>query len=139
MMPGVGEPVAASQAATILELRNVEVVYNDVILVLRGVSLVVPDGARWSRCSVPTAPARPPRCAPSPTCSSSTTPRSPRARSRFAGERIDGLDPAAIVRKGVSQVMEGRRVFAELSVDDNLKAGALHATRPGRSASRTTG
>jgi branched-chain amino acid transport system ATP-binding protein len=39
------------------------------------------------------------------------------------GERIDGLDPAQIVRRGVSQVMEGRRTFAELTVDENLRMG----------------
>ncbi len=40
------------------------------------------------------------------------------------GERVDGRDAAAIVRRGVAQVMEGRRVFAELTVDENLRAGA---------------
>jgi branched-chain amino acid transport system ATP-binding protein len=43
----------------------------------------------------------------------------------FGGASITGQDPAAIVRKGVSQVMEGRRVFAELTVDDNLRAGGF--------------
>ena len=43
----------------------------------------------------------------------------------FDGERIDGLDPAAIVRRGIKQVMEGRRVFAEMTVDENLTAGGL--------------
>ena len=41
----------------------------------------------------------------------------------FDGERIDSLDPAAIVRRGIKQVMEGRRVFAEMTVDENLTAG----------------
>ena len=41
----------------------------------------------------------------------------------FDGERIDGLDAASIVRRGVKQVMEGRRVFAELTVEENLVAG----------------
>src|SRR5690606_31066393 len=40
------------------------------------------------------------------------------------GEVISGADPAAIVRRGVSQVMEGRRTFAELTVDENLRMGA---------------
>ena len=44
---------------------------------------------------------------------------------RFEGEEIHQLDPAAIVRRGIAQVMEGRRVFAEMSVVDNLRAGAV--------------
>jgi branched-chain amino acid transport system ATP-binding protein len=40
------------------------------------------------------------------------------------GERVDGRDAAAIVRRGVAQVMEGRRIFAELTVEENLRAGA---------------
>ncbi|MGH9181197.1 MAG: ATP-binding cassette domain-containing protein, partial [Acidimicrobiales bacterium] len=45
------------------------------------------------------------------------------------GRRIERLDPAAIVRLGVSQVMEGRRVFADLTVEENLRAGALSRPR----------
>jgi branched-chain amino acid transport system ATP-binding protein len=41
------------------------------------------------------------------------------------GRRVDGLDAPALVRRGMSQVMEGRRIFAELSVEDNLKAGSF--------------
>jgi branched-chain amino acid transport system ATP-binding protein len=41
------------------------------------------------------------------------------------GERIDGRDPADIVRRGLAQVMEGRRIFAELTVEENLRAGAF--------------
>jgi len=41
------------------------------------------------------------------------------------GRRVAGLDASAIVRLGVSQVMEGRRIFPELTVDDNLKAGGF--------------
>ena len=44
---------------------------------------------------------------------------------RFEGDEIHELDPAAIVRRGMSQVMEGRRIFAELTVDENLRAGAF--------------
>ena len=43
----------------------------------------------------------------------------------LAGECIDGLEPAQIVRLGISQVMEGRRVFAELTVDENLVTGGI--------------
>jgi branched-chain amino acid transport system ATP-binding protein len=43
----------------------------------------------------------------------------------FEGERIDGLQPSQIVRRGIAQVLEGRRLFAELTVDENLRTGGL--------------
>ena len=46
----------------------------------------------------------------------------------FEGERIDGLQPSQIVRRGISQVLEGRRLFSQLTVEENLRTGAL-ATR----------
>ena len=49
----------------------------------------------------------------------------------FDGERIDGKKPAEIVERGIKQVMEGRRVFAELTVDENLICRRLHQPRPG--------
>jgi ABC-type branched-subunit amino acid transport system ATPase component len=52
----------------------------------------------------------------------------------FAGRRVDGLDPAAIVRAGIVQVPEGRRVFAKLTVEENLRAGGI--TLPGRAQRR---
>ena len=55
-------------------------------------------------------------------------------RITFAGERIDGLDPAAVVRRGLAQVPEGRRIFTEMTVEENLLAGGLTA---GRAARRT--
>jgi branched-chain amino acid transport system ATP-binding protein len=51
---------------------------------------------------------------------------------RFKGERIDGLAPEAIVRKGIAVVPEGARVFPEMSVLDNLKMGALADRARGR-------
>ncbi|MFF0016527.1 ABC transporter ATP-binding protein [Streptomyces sp. NPDC005374] len=49
------------------------------------------------------------------------------------GRRLDGLGPDRVVAAGVSQVPEGRRVFARMTVADNLRAGALGGTRSGRS------
>ncbi|GAA3742995.1 branched-chain amino acid transport system ATP-binding protein [Spinactinospora alkalitolerans] len=46
-------------------------------------------------------------------------------RITFGGQRLDGLDPAAIVRRGIVQVPEGRRVFARMTVEENLQAGGL--------------
>lgn len=105
-----------------LEVRNLEVVYNDVILVLRGVSFSVPDGNIVALLGANGA--------------GKTTVL--RAISGLLGvhngevtkgevtlndERIDNADAASIVKRGVVQVLEGRRIFAELSVDDNLRAG----------------
>jgi branched-chain amino acid transport system ATP-binding protein len=113
----------------VLELRNVEVVYNDVILALRGISLTVPEGAIVALLGANGA-------------GKTTTLRAitnllrvhhaevTKGSIRLAGDRIDELDPAAIVRRGVSQVMEGRRIFAELTVDDNLRAGAYTRRGP---------
>jgi branched-chain amino acid transport system ATP-binding protein len=48
------------------------------------------------------------------------------------GTRIDGLEPTDIVRKGIGQVMEGRRVFVELTVEENLRVGAYASRRDAR-------
>ena len=105
-----------------LDIANLEVVYNDVILVLRGLSLTVPDGEIVALLG-------------SNGAGKTTTLRAitglldvhdgkiTKGSVTFDGERIDGLDPAAIVRRGIKQVMEGRRVFAEMTVDENLTAG----------------
>ena len=117
-----------------LEIANLEVVYNDVILVLRGLSLTVPDGEIVALLG-------------SNGAGKTTTLRAitglldvhdgkiTKGSVTFDGERIDGLDPAAIVRRGIKQVMEGRRVFAEMTVDENLTAGGF--TNRNRSAVAT--
>jgi branched-chain amino acid transport system ATP-binding protein len=53
-------------------------------------------------------------------------------RVRFAGDDITGADAAKLVGSGVVQVLEGRHVFAELTVEDNLKAGSFQARERGR-------
>ncbi|MEA3502385.1 MAG: ABC transporter ATP-binding protein [Actinomycetota bacterium] len=107
-----------------LEVANLEVVYNDVVLVLRGLSLDVPDGQIIALLGANGA-------------GKTTALRAitgildvhngdiTKGSVTFNGERIDGKDPAAIVRGGISQVLEGRRIFAEMTVDDNLRAGAF--------------
>ena len=107
-----------------LALSNVEVVYSDVIVALRGVSLEVPDRSIVALLGANGA-------------GKTTALRAisglldvHRGQIRkgsvtLDGDRIDGLDSAAIVRRGVAQVLEGRRIFAELTVDENLKAGAF--------------
>ena len=63
-------------------------------------------------------------------------PLRPRGRGaiRFKGERIDGLAPEEIVRRGIAVVPEGARVFPEMTVRDNLRMGALAAPGRGREA-----
>jgi branched-chain amino acid transport system ATP-binding protein len=107
-----------------LQLRNVEVVYNDAVQVLRGVYLEVPAGGVVALLGANGAGKTTTLRAVTgllATCNGEVT----RGSITFAGEPIDGLDAATIVRRGVSQVMEGRRVFAELTVDENLAAGAF--------------
>ncbi len=106
-----------------LSLENIEVVYNDVVLVLRGISIEVPDGKIVALLGANGA-------------GKTTTLRAitglldihegdiTKGEIVFDGVDITHEDPSARVRRGISQVMEGRRVFAELSVEENLRAGA---------------
>ena len=106
-----------------LEVSNLEVVYNEVILVLRGLSIVVPDGKIVALLGANGA-------------GKTTTLRAisglldihggkvTKGTVTLNGERIDGREPAAIVRSGITQVMEGRRTFADLTVQENLACGA---------------
>ncbi len=107
-----------------LEVVNLEVVYNDVILVLRGISLEVRDGQIVALLG-------------SNGAGKTTTLRAitglldfhegdvTKGAVTFDGERVDDKNPASVVKLGISQVLEGRRIFAELSVDENLMTGAI--------------
>src|SRR3954447_15151680 len=102
----VRTPAVAAPAA-LLAVRNVEVVYDDVILVLRGLSLEVPQGSIVALLGANGA-------------GKSTTLKAisgllktedgdvTRGEIIFNGERINGIDPDKIVRRGIFQVMEGR-------------------------------
>lgn len=110
-------------AATLLDVRNVEVVYNDVILVLRGVSLQVQRGEIVALLGA--------NGAGKTTLLRAVTGllevhrgQITKGEVHFDQQIIDHQDPSKLVRAGVAQVMEGRRIFAELTVDENLKAGA---------------
>jgi branched-chain amino acid transport system ATP-binding protein len=106
-----------------LEVSGVQVAYQDVILALRGVSLSVPDGGfvtllgangagKTTTLKAISGLLRPERG------------RVTKGTITFDGERIDGRPPADLVRRGIVQVMEGRRVFEHLTVAENLVAGA---------------
>jgi branched-chain amino acid transport system ATP-binding protein len=111
-----------------LSVNNIEVIYDHVILVLRGVSLDVPEGAIVALLGANGA-------------GKTTTLKAisnllhaergevTKGTIEFRGERVDRLTPNDLVRRGVCQVMEGRHCFAHLTVEENLLTGAF--TRKG--------
>lgn len=121
---------AAPAAAPYLSVNNVEVIYDHVILVLKGVSLQVPQGKIVALLGANGA-------GKSTTLKTiSTLLRGERGdvtkgEVQFKGERIDHLTPNELVRRGLSQVMEGRHCFGHLTIEENLLTGAYT-----RSASR---
>jgi branched-chain amino acid transport system ATP-binding protein len=115
---------SGGETGPILAVRNGEVVYGAAIQVLRGVSLEVQTGKIVALLGANGAGKTTLLRAVSGLLRfhrGSIT----RGSVEFNGERIDRLDAAAIVHKGMAQVMEGRRIFAELTVDENLRAGAF--------------
>jgi len=111
----------------LLSLNNVEVIYSDVILVLKGMSLQVEAGKIVALLGGNGAGKSTTLKAISGLLKSEEGEVTDGSIS-FLGERIDTIDPEEVVRRGVFQVMEGRRVFDELTVHENLVAGAH--TRP---------
>jgi branched-chain amino acid transport system ATP-binding protein len=109
-----------------LRINNIEVVYNDVILVLKGLSIEVKEGSIVALLG-------------SNGAGKTTTLKAVSGLLRpddgeitggeiyFKGERIDKKDASEIVRSGIFQVMEGRRVFKDLTVEENLIAGGYTA------------
>jgi branched-chain amino acid transport system ATP-binding protein len=121
---GVGrQPTTAAGDAPLLELRNVEVIYDEVVLVLRGLSLAIPEGRLIALLGSNGAGKSTTLKAVSgllPSEDGETT----EGEILYGGEDITHRDAADIVRLGISQVMEGRRVFEHLTVQENLLAGA---------------
>jgi branched-chain amino acid transport system ATP-binding protein len=107
----------------LLSVRNLEVVYHDVILVLRGVSLEVPEGQIVALLGANGAGKTTLLRAISGLLGVHRG-RITKGTVAFDGREVTGLDPASLVRRGVSQVMEGRRIFAPLTVEENLRAGS---------------
>ena len=114
-------------APPLLSVRNIDVVYDEVILVLRGLSLEVPKGAIVALLGANGA-------------GKSTTLKAisgllktedgevTRGEIIFDGDRIDGIVPDKIVRRGIFQVMEGRRIIADMTSLENLRLGAFTRT-----------
>ena len=129
---GGGETTAAPEA--LLRLDSVEVVYDHVISVLRGVSITVPEGAIVALLG--------PNGAGKTTTlkAISNLLRVERGditggEIHFRGERIDRLAPGDLVRRGIIQVMEGRRCFPHLTVHENLLTGS-YTRKDGKAAVR---
>jgi branched-chain amino acid transport system ATP-binding protein len=116
-----------------LKLNNIEVVYSDVILVLRGISLEVGEGKIVSVLGANGAGKSTALKAISGllrTQEGEVT----RGSIEFEGERIDKLSPDEIVRRGIVQVLEGRIIFQHLTVEENLMTGSLFRSRSGNGA-----
>ena len=112
-----------SSPNTVLNVNGIEVIYNHVILVLKGVSLTVPEGGIVALLGGNGA-------------GKTTTLRAisnllagergavTKGTIQLRGERIEALSPAELVKRGLVQVMEGRHCFAHLTIEDNLMTGA---------------
>ena len=115
------EPAASQDI--LLNVNGIEVIYNHVILVLKGVSLQVPEGSIVALLGANGA-------------GKTTTLRAvsnllkgergdvTKGNIQYRGERIEQLTPADLVKRGVVQVMEGRHCFAHLTIEENLLTGA---------------
>jgi branched-chain amino acid transport system ATP-binding protein len=126
----LGQAPRAARAA--LEVNNIEVVYDHVVLVLKGVSLSVPEGAIVALLGANGA-------------GKTTTLKAisnllhaergevTKGSITFYGEEVHALSPNELVRRGCIQVMEGRHCFAHLTVEENLLTGAF-TRKDGRAA-----
>jgi branched-chain amino acid transport system ATP-binding protein len=121
--------------APLLNVNGIEVIYNHVILVLKGVSLTVPEGRIVALLGANGA-------------GKTTTLRAvsnllhgergevTKGSIEYRGEKIERLTAYDLVKRGVVQVMEGRRCFAHLTVEENLLSGAYSRGASGRGNSR---
>ncbi|GGE37341.1 ABC transporter ATP-binding protein [Primorskyibacter flagellatus] len=107
----------------LLEVNNIEVIYNHVILVLKGVSLSVPKGGITALLGGNGAGKTTTLKAVSNLLHSERG-EVTKGTITYRGERVANLDPAALVKKGVIQVMEGRHCFEHLTVEENLLTGS---------------
>ncbi|PVH29216.1 ABC transporter ATP-binding protein [Pararhodobacter oceanensis] len=132
MIDPAAETEITATPETLLEINNIEVIYNHVILVLKGVSLSVPKGGITALLGGNGA-------------GKSTTLKSISGLLRsergditkgsisYRGQRLTGENPADQVSKGLIQVMEGRHCFEHLTVEENLLTGSYTRTQ-GRAA-----
>ena len=131
-----GATGVAAAAPALLDVNGIEVIYHHVILVLKGVSLRVPEGAVVALLGGNGA-------------GKTTTLRAvsnllagergevTKGSIELRGERIERLTPADLVHRGVVQVMEGRHCFAHLTIEENLLTGAYTRTDGKAAVART--
>lgn len=132
--PGKTDKTMIENGNSLLTVNNIEVIYDHVILVLKGVSLEVPEGGVIALLGANGA-------------GKSTTLKAisnllgaergdvTKGNIEYMGERVDKLTPSDLVKKGVVQVMEGRHCFEHLTVEENLMTGA-YTRRDGTAAIR---
>jgi branched-chain amino acid transport system ATP-binding protein len=132
--PASDKPTTAAAPQPILAVNNIEVIYDHVILVLKGVSLTVPKGGIVALLGANGA-------------GKTTTLKAisnllraergevTKGSITFNGERVDHMAPSELVRRGCIQVMEGRHCFGHLSIEENLLTGAF-TRRDGNAAIR---
>ncbi|MEE8203110.1 MAG: ABC transporter ATP-binding protein [Alphaproteobacteria bacterium] len=119
----VAEPAAGESRRPVLQVNNIEVIYDHVILVLKGVSLEVPEGGIVALLGANGA-------------GKTTTLKAisnllraergevTKGSIELLGERVDRLSASELVKRGVIQVMEGRHCFEHLTIEENLLTGA---------------
>jgi len=126
---------APATAEPILSVNNIEVVYDDVILVLRGVSLDVPQGEVVTLLG-PNGAGKTTTLKAISGLLRTENGAVTRGEVRFMGENIANMAPEQIVRKGIFQVMEGRRIVEDMTVIENLRLGAFTRTDGGTAIRR---
>jgi branched-chain amino acid transport system ATP-binding protein len=116
-------PSPAAAAQPVLAVKNIEVIYDNVILVLRGVSLEVPEGKIVALLGGNGA-GKSTTLKSISTLLASERGAVTKGSIEFRGQRIDRLTPGELVHRGMVQVMEGRHCFGHLTVEENLITGA---------------
>ena len=127
---GIAEELKGAE--TLLEVNNIEVIYNHVILVLKGVSLKVPKGGITALLGGNGAGKTTTLKAISNLLHSERG-EVTKGTISYRGERVQDLSPSDMVDRGVIQVMEGRHCFEHLTVEENLLTGA-YTRSDGRAA-----
>jgi len=113
----------------LLDVNGIEVIYNHVILVLKGVSFAVPEGGIVALLGANGAGKTTTLKAVSNLLRAERG-EVTKGAITFRGERVDRMSPSDLVQRGVIQVMEGRHCFAHLSVEENLLTGAYTRRAP---------
>jgi len=117
---------------TLLEVNNIEVIYNHVILVLKGVSLSVPKGGIIALLGGNGAGKTTTLKAISQLLHSERG-EVTKGSIEYRGQSVSGLNPSDLVKRGVIQVMEGRHCFEHLTIEENLLTGS-YTRRDGAAA-----